>query len=470
MSKNKRNALRPKTGKPTGRATGRSGKEKEVVGKHSSRFGLVSFLADLIDELAKFDSPADAVLSDYFKKYAFLGSRDRGILAEGAYCWLRFRLRINHLAESGAGGASLRQAKLALLWSGASEEVWAKGRPEDNDWLSRVININASDLAMEPKTCLPEWLFTKLQTQFGTERAYIFAASMLKGAPLDIRANTLKSTAEDVTKALQAEGFKLEPIANLPDGLRVEGKPPLGRTNYFQDGWFEVQDAGSQWVSRLVAPRRGDLVVDFCAGAGGKTLAIAALMRNTGRIVAIDTSERRLQKLKPRAARAGVSNCSTMVINDEADPRLNTYFGKADRVVVDTPCTGMGTLRRNPDLKFRQDQRSVAELVEKQKSIIEHASRLVKADGRLVYITCSVLREENEDIVEDFLAKNPEFRLRRWVEVLNPNERPEGADQSTDTLRLWPDQSNSDGFFAAVLQRSKVASATAAQQQEAVEE
>lgn len=451
MSKNQRNVLR------------RPKKEKEVVGKHSSRFGLVSFLADLIDELAKFEAPADAVISAYFKKYAFLGSRDRGILAEGAYCWLRFRLRINHLAEIGAGGLSLRQAKLALLWSGAGEDVWAKGRPDDNEWLSRVVNVNANDLSMEPKTCLPEWLFEKLQAQFGTERAYVFAATMLKGAPLDIRVNTLKSSTPEVIDALQAEGFQLAPIENLPEGLRVEGKPPLGRTDYFQNGWFEVQDAGSQWVSRLVAPRRGDLVVDFCAGAGGKTLAIAALMRNTGRVVAIDTSERRLQKLKPRAARAGVSNCSTMAINDEEDPRLNTYYGKADRVVVDTPCSGMGTLRRNPDLKFRQDQHSVAELVVKQKSIIEHAARLVKPDGRLVYITCSVLKEENEDIVDDFLAKNQDFRLRRWVEVLNPNERPTGADQSTDTLRLWPDQSNSDGFFAAVLQRNKKAEPAASE-------
>lgn len=433
----------------------RRGEEKQVVGKHSNRFGLVSFLADLIDELAQFAAPADAVISAYFKKYAFLGARDRGFLAEGAYCWLRYRLRINHLAISASGGASLRQAKLALLWSGAPEDIWSRGRIEDNEWLSRVVHVDANTLNLEPKTCLPEWLFKRIETQFGLERAYIFSASMLNGAPLDIRVNTIQSSVDEVQHVLAELGVKLAPIPNLPEGLRVEGKPALGRTEYFQNGFFEVQDAGSQWVSRLVAPRRGDLVVDFCAGAGGKTLALAALMRNTGRIVAIDTSEKRLVKFKPRSARAGVDNCSTMAINDEFDPRLNKFFEKADRVVVDVPCSGMGTLRRNPDLKFRQSPQSVAELVEKQHSIIEQASRLVKHDGRLVYITCSVLREENEEIVEAFLTRHPEFRLRRWVEVLNPNERPEGADQSQDMLRLWPDQTGTDGFFAAVLQRNK---------------
>ena len=204
-----------------------------------------------------------------------------------------------------------------------------------------------------------------------------------------------------------------------------------------------------------MAPRRGDLVIDFCAGAGGKTLAIGAQMRNTGRVVALDTSEKRLVKFKPRAARSGLSNFYTMVINDEADPRLNKYFGKADRVVTDVPCSGMGTLRRNPDLKFRQDLQSLAELVQKQKSILEHASKLVKPDGRLVYITCSVLRDENEDIVTAFLESHPEFRLRRWTEVLNPSERPAKANTEDDMFRLWPEDGESDGFFAAVLQRSK---------------
>jgi 16S rRNA (cytosine967-C5)-methyltransferase len=420
-----------------------------------SRYGLVSTVAQLIDLLAQFEGPADAAISRFFKDHPELGGRDRPMVAEAVYCWLRYRYRINHLAQSGEGPSVVRQAKLALLWSGAPEQIWSAGKQADNEWLSRVINISAENLGIEARTCLPEWFYTKLAEQFGVERAESFSQAVLSAAPLDLRVNTVKASTTDLLAALINMGIQVNPIEGLPEGLRAVGKPIVGKTEVFQEGYFEVQDAGSQWVSRLVAPRRGDLVIDFCAGAGGKTLAIGAQMKNTGRIVALDTSEKRLVKFKPRAARSGLSNFYTMVINDEADPRLNKYFGKADRVVTDVPCSGMGTLRRNPDLKFRQNLQSLAELTTKQKSIIEHAAKLVKPDGRLVYITCSVLRDENEDIVNAFLESHPEFRLRRWTEVLNPGERPVKANATDDMLRLWPEDGESDGFFAAVLQRSK---------------
>jgi 16S rRNA (cytosine967-C5)-methyltransferase len=420
-----------------------------------SRYGLVSTVAQLIDLLAQFEGPADAAISRFFKDHPELGGRDRPMVAEAVYCWLRYRYRINHLAQSGEGPSVVRQAKLALLWSGAPEQIWSAGKQADNEWLSRVINISADDLGVEARTCLPEWFYTKLAEQFGQDRAESFSQAVLSAAPLDLRVNTVKASTVDLLAALTNMGIQVNPIEGLPEGLRAVGKPIVGKTEVFQEGYFEVQDAGSQWVSRLVAPRRGDLVIDFCAGAGGKTLAIGAQMKNTGRIVALDTSEKRLVKFKPRAARSGLSNFYTMVINDEADPRLNKYFGKADRVVTDVPCSGMGTLRRNPDLKFRQNLQSLSELTTKQKSIIEHAAKLVKPDGRLVYITCSVLRDENEDIVNAFLESNPEFRLRRWTEVLNPGERPVKANTTDDMLRLWPEDGESDGFFAAVLQRSK---------------
>lgn len=420
-----------------------------------SRYGLVSTVAQLIDLLAQFEGPADAAISRFFKDHPELGGRDRPMVAEAVYCWLRYRYRINHLAQSGEGPSVVRQAKLALLWSGAPEQIWSAGKQADNEWLSRVINISADDLGVEARTCLPEWFYTKLAEQFGQDRAESFSQAVLSAAPLDLRVNTVKASTVDLLAALTNMGIQVNPIEGLPEGLRAVGKPIVGKTEVFQEGYFEVQDAGSQWVSRLVAPRRGDLVIDFCAGAGGKTLAIGAQMKNTGRIVALDTSEKRLVKFKPRAARSGLSNFYTMVINDEADPRLNKYFGKADRVVTDVPCSGMGTLRRNPDLKFRQNLQSLSELTAKQKSIIEHAAKLVKPDGRLVYITCSVLRDENEDIVNAFLESHPEFRLRRWTEVLNPEERPVKANTTDNMLRLWPEDGESDGFFAAVLQRSK---------------
>lgn len=425
-------------------------------GTPAPRYGVISQVAQLIDLLAKFDSPADAVISRFFKDHPELGGRDRPVLAEAAYCWLRYRFRINHLAAAAEGGSVvMRQAKLALFWSGAPEQIWAQGRQEDNAWLSRVIQVPVDGLAVEPRTCLPGWFYDKLNTQFGEVCAESFALSVLSAAPLDLRVNLLKATSQAVTQGLLELGIEVTPIEGLTEGLRAVGKPIVGKTDLFLNGFFEVQDAGSQWVSHLVAARRGDLVVDFCAGAGGKTLAIGADMRNTGRIVALDTSEKRLAKLKPRAARAGMSNFYTLVINDETDARLNKYFGKADRVLVDVPCSGMGTLRRNPDLKFRQDENTLMELLAKQRSILENASRLVKPDGRLVYITCSVLQEENEAIVEEFLVNNPSFRLRRWTEVLNPGSCPLHADTEQAMLRLWPQAGESDGFFAAVLQRAK---------------
>ncbi|MDX1667919.1 MAG: RsmB/NOP family class I SAM-dependent RNA methyltransferase [Limnobacter sp.] len=436
---------------PLRRPEKKNAKDKPQIG----RFGLLGVVTELIEQLMTPDGPADVIISQFFKQKSFLGHRDRGIVAEAAYCWLRFRLRISHLAQSGSGSSGMRQAKMALLWSGAPEEIWSKGKQEDNEWLSRVVNVSPNDLPLEPKTCLPEWLVARLTEQFGAEKAMLFAASVLEPAPLDLRVNTLKVSQDEVIRKLSELDIQAQPIDGLPNGLRVVGKPALGRTDYFQNGWFEVQDAGSQWVSNLVAPRRGDLVIDFCAGAGGKTLAISALMKNTGRVVAVDTHERRLAKFKPRAARSGLSNCATLLIADENDPRLNKYYGKADRVLTDVPCSGLGTLRRNPDLKFRQSEKTVAQMVAKQKSIIEAASRLVRPDGRLIYVTCSVLKEENEAIVNGFLSAHPEFRLRRWTEVLNPKDRPAGADEQQDVLRLWPDQTNTDGFFAAVLQKEK---------------
>eukprot|EP01030_Chromulinospumella_sphaerica_P006313 gene6313-6173_t len=300
-----------------------------------SRYGLVSTVAQLIDLLAQFEGPADAAISRFFKDHPELGGRDRPMVAEAVYCWLRYRYRINHLAQSGEGPSVVRQAKLALLWSGAPEQIWSAGKQADNEWLSRVINISADDLGVEARTCLPEWFYTKLAEQFGQARAESFSQAVLSAAPLDLRVNTVKASTTDLLAALTNMGIQVNPIEGLPEGLRAVGKPIVGKTEVFQEGYFEVQDAGSQWVSRLVAPRRGDLVIDFCAGAGGKTLAIGAQMKNTGRIVALDTSEKRLVKFKPRAARSGLSNFYTMVINDEADPRLNKYFGKADRVVTD---------------------------------------------------------------------------------------------------------------------------------------
>jgi 16S rRNA (cytosine967-C5)-methyltransferase len=210
-----------------------------------------------------------------------------------------------------------------------------------------------------------------------------------------------------------------------------------------------VQDEGSQLLGFLLEPKRGEMVVDFCAGAGGKTLLLGALMRNTGRLYAFDVSDKRLANLKPRLARSGLSNVHPARIEHERDQKIKRLAGKADRVLVDAPCSGLGTLRRNPDLKWRQDEASVAELTVKQAAILDAAATLVRPGGRLVYATCSLLSAENDDIVAAFLEKHPDFSLLPAAAVLGK----QGIACEGDVLRLLPHLHNTDGFFAAALER-----------------
>jgi 16S rRNA (cytosine967-C5)-methyltransferase len=227
-------------------------------------------------------------------------------------------------------------------------------------------------------------------------------------------------------------------------------KPALQNLPLFKEGAIEVQDEGSQVLAQLLGARRGEMVVDFCAGAGGKTLAIGAIMRSTGRLYAFDVSEKRLTKLKPRLARSGLSNVHPVVIAHERDAKVKRLAGKIDRVLVDAPCSGMGTLRRNPDVKWRQQPEGVGELTEKQASILDAASRLVKFGGRLVYATCSLLDEENDGIAAQFLATHPDFELVPMHKVLAEQRIPL---EMGDYLKMLPHKHGTDGFFAAVFER-----------------
>ena len=221
----------------------------------------------------------------------------------------------------------------------------------------------------------------------------------------------------------------------------------------FTDGKIEVQDEGSQLLTYLVAPKRGMMIADLCAGAGGKTLAVGAQMRNTGRLYAFDVSEKRLNNLGQRLKRSGLSNLHAQVIANENDLKLKRLNGKFDRVLVDAPCTGLGTLRRNPDLKWRQTPEDLAELTVKQANILERAAKLTKAGGRLIYSTCSLLREENEQIAEQFLAKHPEFKLLNAAEILSSQQI---ALDTGDYLKLLPHLHHTDGFFAAVFEKAEL--------------
>jgi 16S rRNA (cytosine967-C5)-methyltransferase len=249
-------------------------------------------------------------------------------------------------------------------------------------------------------------------------------AALNSPAPLDLRVNTIKADRDDVLAALERDGLPATAMPYSPLGLRLQGKPALQKHPRFLDGSFEVQDEGSQLLGQLLAPRRGEMVCDFCAGAGGKTLLLGAMMHSTGRLYAFDVSEKRLAKLKPRLARSGLSNVQGLLIAHERDTKVKRLAGKFDRVLVDAPCSGLGTLRRNPDLKWRQTPESVAELTAKQAAILAAAASLVKTGGRLVYATCSLLTEENEDHRRGLPGRHGDFRLLPVGELLAAQKIP----------------------------------------------
>ncbi len=414
---------------------------------------LVDRAAELLRRLLHFDAPADAVVSAFFRQHRGLGPRERHALAETAYAVLRRRLLFQHLAQSGRGPMERR---LVLLgWQGDAAFVRAAVDDGEAAWLEHCRGIDPQTLPDKLRHNLPDWLAGALREQLGAPEFDALAPALLQPAPLDLRINTLKTRREAVRDALAAAGIDAEPTRWSPWGLRLAGKPALNRLGSFERGEFEVQDEGSQLLVLLTDPKRGEMVVDFCAGAGGKTLALGAAMRNTGRLYAWDTSAHRLDALKPRLARSGLSNVHPAQLAHERDDRVKRLAGKAQRVLVDAPCSGLGTLRRNPDLKWRQSPPSVAELQAKQRSILASAARLVAPGGRLVYATCSLLRAENEAVAEAFTeAAGGQFEPTAAAGLLEQAGVPGAAELDTaGYLRLWPHRHGTDGFFAAVWQR-----------------
>ena len=298
----------------------------------------------------------------------------------------------------------------------------------------------------------------RLREQLGDE-FWPLVDSLNQPAPLDLRVNALTDKREDVRRELQQAGIPALPTPHSPWGLRIDGKPALTKLDAFARGAIEVQDEGSQLLALITDARRGQMVVDFCAGAGGKTLALGAAMRNTGRLYAFDVSAHRLEALKPRLARSGLSNVHPAAIAHERDERIKRLAGKIDRVIVDAPCSGLGTLRRNPDLKWRQSPEAITELSAKQTAILESAARLLKPGGRIVYATCSVLRAENEEIAEAFGKAHPEFRPIPVRELLDQAKVAQATSLCSGEdglyLRLWPHRHGTDGFFAATWEKAQ---------------
>jgi 16S rRNA (cytosine967-C5)-methyltransferase len=414
---------------------------------------LLDLTSELLRAVLRLESPADGVVSAFFRQHRALGPRERHTLAETTYQVLRQRLLLQHLAQSGSGALERRLAVLG--WQGGTDFLRGALAPHEQQWLAQVQAVDPASLPDKLRHNLPDWLAGALREQLGDDEFWRLAGALAEPAPLDLRVNLLKARRDEVQQALAETGLAAMPTPWSPWGLRLPGKPAVNKLALFTGGSIEVQDEGSQLLALLTDAKRGEMVVDFCAGAGGKTLALGASMRNTGRLYAFDTSGHRLDALKPRLARSGLSNVYPAQIAHERDDRIKRLAGKIDRVLVDSPCSGLGTLRRNPDLKWRQSPKSVAELQAKQTAILAGAARLLKPGGRLVYATCSLLAAENEHIVAAFndgpgkdFDTAPVAPLLSALKVERSDELAAG-----NHLRLWPHRHQTDGFFAAVWHR-----------------
>jgi 16S rRNA (cytosine967-C5)-methyltransferase len=414
---------------------------------------LLEACAALLREVLRFEAPADGVVSAFFRKHHGLGARERHALAETTYAVLRRRLLYQHLAQSGPGAIERRLAVLG--WAGDAALLRAALSADEAAWLATVQATDRTALAPKLHHNLPDWIAQPLQARLGETGFWALVGSLDQPAWLDLRVNALKAKREAVQAALAQAGIDARPTPYSPWGLRVAGKPALQKLDVFMRGEVEVQDEGSQLLALLADAKRGEMVVDFCAGAGGKTLALGAAMKNTGRLYAFDVSGHRLHALKPRLARSGLSNVYPVRIAHERDDRIKRLAAKVDRVLVDAPCSGLGTLRRNPDLKWRQSPQAVDELVVKQAAILAAAARLLRAGGRLVYATCSLLAQENESVADAFSAAHSGFEKQDAAAVLG-SVGVETAERLTEAgnLRLWPHLHATDGFFAAVWRKA----------------
>lgn len=419
---------------------------------------LIRQAAILVNQMLTFNSPADGKLSEFFRAHRELGTKDRAWVAETAYGILR---RYRYLSEIvGQEDDDAEDArKLILAWmikiEGKSiRDLEGLIDERQKEWAVAIKTKNSEGLSPATLADVRDWLWEKLVAQYGDTEAMVICRSMFEQASLDLRVNTMKANREEVLARMHAENTVkdnvISPTPFSPVGIRMAARLNISKHILFTEGKIEVQDEGSQLLSYLVAPKRGQMVADLCAGAGGKTLAIGALMKSTGRLYAFDISEKRLNNLGHRLKRSGLSNLQAQVISNENDLKLKRLNGKFDRVLVDAPCSGLGTLRRNPDLKWRQTEQDVAELNVKQTNILARAAKLCKVGGRVIYATCSLLRDENESIAEAFLQQHPQFKLVPAHEVLAQYQI---TLNTGDYLKLLPHLHGTDGFFAAVFEK-----------------
>lgn len=422
---------------------------------------------ELLEMIEQQRHPADRMMSAYYRSRRYIGSKDKAAISETTYSILRQKGSLSWLAlESGFANTPRSWVLINMLLEKKDPQEWFLG----DDYSPRSLSGNEKNAAkyfnklslndalinapIHARLNLPEWLLPHLQASLGDD----FEAEMRvlqERANMDVRVNTLKSDRETVQQMLAAEGVSVSATQVSPWGLTFNQKVSLNSLKSFNDGLYEVQDQGSQLIALAIGVSPGEKVVDFCAGAGGKTLAMAAQMQNKGVLHACDVHTKRLENLAKRKKRAGAHNIQTHIFSSECDKWVKRNAGKMDVVLVDAPCTGTGTWRRNPDARWNLEPENLVALQALQSAIVESAARLVREGGKLVYATCSILREENEDCIMQFLEQYPHFEAGQLaaselfesvtVDGLNTVD---GYQLRTSTAKI-----GMDGFFVCVLKR-----------------
>ncbi len=438
--------------------------------KLSSLIGHTVEISLLIDGDSR---PADAVIDTYFRTHRYLGSHDRRFIAETVYGVLRWKMLLDHLITRAVAPDALlgRDLFLSNLMSYRCCAYMLHARTHTGAEICRELpeSAHASVLSLEHHAAafaptgttveeiavahsFPPWMVEAWIAQFGIGEAQELCRALNEPAPITLRVNTIKATVEECREALLREGIEAEPTSWSPFGLTLKKRINVFQLEVFKRGFFEVQDEGSQILALLVDPKPSAKVVDACAGAGGKTLALGAVMKNRGVIYALDVHTKRLDELRKRIKRSGVDTVRVREIDGVTLP--DELVGIADNVLVDAPCSGLGTMRRNPGMKWTVTPAVVKEISEKQARILELNAHCVKPNGILVYATCTTMPEENEHVVEAFLAAHPEFELE------SPRTRLErygiASVAGEKYFQLLPHRHNMDGFFAAVMRRKTV--------------